>query len=80
MPHDCAGPAVSKCDDVWHLASRPGDPIGSSRLTDVPRASRRVDDPFARRATIQKPAACFARRVKRVLQKYISFRMTEIMI
>ena len=27
MPHDCAGPAVSKCDDVWHLASRPGDPI-----------------------------------------------------
>ena len=27
-----------------------------------------------------KPAACFARRVKRASQKYLSFRKTEIMI
>jgi hypothetical protein len=28
----------------------------------------------------RKPAACFARRVKRVAQKYSSFRNREIMI
>jgi hypothetical protein len=30
--------------------------------------------------TPEKPAACFARRVKRVTQKYFSFRNTIIMI
>jgi hypothetical protein len=29
---------------------------------------------------IKKPAACFARRVKRATQKYIYFRKSEIMI
>jgi hypothetical protein len=34
----------------------------------------------ARRAKHQKPAACFARRVQPLLQKYISFRNAEMMI
>jgi hypothetical protein len=33
-----------------------------------------------RRAKHQKPAACFARRVKLASQKYIRFRNREIMI
>jgi hypothetical protein len=33
-----------------------------------------------RRAKQQKPAACFARQVKRAAQKYSCFRKTEVMI
>jgi hypothetical protein len=44
------------------------------------RAFDAAAKPFARQATAQKAAACFARRVKRVSQKYISFRIIEIMI
>jgi hypothetical protein len=49
----------------------------------VPQFASSIDRSVAaapRRAKHQKPAACFARRVKRAAQKYISFRNTVFMI
>src|ERR1700761_482018 len=40
----------------------------------------RLYAPGSRRLALQKPAACFARRVKRAGQKYSYLRKSEIMI
>jgi hypothetical protein len=52
----------------------------AGRLRGALRVANRRSTRSARQATSQKAAACFARRVKLGSQKYISFRIIEIMI
>jgi hypothetical protein len=60
-------------------SSKPQLPM-VGRLSGALRVGNSLSSRFPRTCKARKPAACFARRVKRAAQKYISFRMTEIMI
>jgi hypothetical protein len=61
-------PAIRSSEPQLLVAGLPALRVENSRTNGLPVGQS------------QKRSRCFARRVKRALEKYISFRKTEVMI